>query len=378
MTLFEGRLAGAPVLVTGSTGFKGAWLCAWLARLGARVSGAALPPDAPSLFDALDLRARVAQHDGDIRDPAFLERVVATEQPRVVLHLAAQALVRASYDDPAGTFATNVQGTVHLLEAVRRAGRPCAVLVVTSDKCYENLGWEHGYRETDALGGHDPYSASKACAELVAQSYRRAFFAPARLDRHQVALASARAGNVIGPGDWAKDRIIPDAVRALSAGQALQVRAPRSTRPWQHVLDALSGYLALAAKLLGPDAAGWTEAWNFGPTAEDARPVRAVADAFCGAWGAGARWEDRSDPAAPHEAAVLRLSSDKAVLRLGWRPAWGFDEAVRRTAAGYRALLGARDAIAARGVVEAELEAYEQAALRAGAGWAPTPVEATR
>jgi CDP-glucose 4,6-dehydratase len=283
---FEGRFAGAPVLVTGSTGFKGAWLCAWLARLGARVSGAALAPTTPSLFDALDLRATTSQHDGDIRDPAFLERVVAREQPRVVLHLAAQALVRASYDDPVGTFATNVQGTVHLLEAVRRAGRPCAVLVVTSDKCYENVGWEHGYRETDGLGGHDPYSASKACAELVAQSYRRAFFAPAKLAQHQVAIASARAGNVIGPGDWAKDRIVPDAVRALSAGQPLQVRAPRSTRPWQHVLDALSGYLALTALLLGPDAAGWAEAWNFGPTAEDARPVRSLADAFCQAWSA--------------------------------------------------------------------------------------------
>ncbi len=354
---------GAEVLVTGSTGFKGSWLCWWLHLLGARVTGAALPPPTdPSLFERAALREVIDQREGDVRDPAFLRDLVAERRPSVVFHLAAQPIVRESYEDPAGTFATNVMGTVHLLEAVRAAGRPCAVVVVTSDKCYENVGWEHGYRETDALGGHDPYSASKACAELVAQSYRRSFFAPARLSSHGVAVASARAGNVIGPGDWARDRIVPDIVRALLAREPVRVRSPRATRPWQHVLDALSGYLLLGQRLLGGEAAA-CEGWNFGPSIESNRPVRDLVTAAIGALGEGS-WEDVSGGAAPHEAHALHLSTDKAAVRLGWRPAWGFDEAVARTCAGYRALADDVTPDAARRMLTDQALAYAAAGER--------------
>lgn len=359
---FGGAYDGASVLVTGSTGFKGSWLCWWLHLLGARVTGAALPPPTdPSLFERLALREVVDQREGDVRDLAFVRSVVAASRPHVVFHLAAQPIVRASYEDPVGTFATNIMGTAHVLEAVRAEGRPCAVVVVTSDKCYENVGWEHGYRETDPLGGHDPYSASKACAELVAQSYRRSFFPPDRLAAHGVAVATARAGNVIGPGDWARDRIVPDIVRSLFAGEAVRVRSPRATRPWQHVLDALSGYLLLGERLRGADAAHLCEGWNFGPSVDANRPVRDLVTAAIDALGAGS-WEDVSGGAAPHEAHALHLSTDKAALRLGWRPAWGFREAVARTCAGYRALAADTSAAAAREALTGEVQAHAVAA----------------
>ncbi len=363
-----GDWSGVDVLVTGSTGFKGAWLSAWLARKGARVTGAALPPPSgPSLFGQLDLARVIDQRLGDIRDPAFLEGVVASCRPRVVLHLAAQAIVRASYADPVATFATNVLGTAHLLEALRRAKQACAVVVVTSDKCYENVGWERGYRESDPMGGHDPYSASKGCAELLTSSWRRSFWPPARLAEHGVALASARAGNVVGPGDWARDRILPDAVRALAQGEPVPVRNPGATRPWQHVLEALGGYLALATRLRGPDPAPWCEGWNFGPRLEDARPVRDLVDGFCAAWGGGAGWKDHSSPGAPHEAPFLRLSIEKAADRLGWHPAWHFEQTVQRTAVGYKALLAAGTNVdLARAVVHGALEDYEVQAAKVG------------
>jgi CDP-glucose 4,6-dehydratase len=268
-----------------------------------------------------------------------------------VFHLAAQALVRLSYELPIETIQTNVTGTANLLEAVRQAGRPCAVVVVTSDKCYENREWVYGYREDEAMGGHDVYSMSKGAAELVTSSYRRSFFHPAMLAKHGVAVASARAGNVVGGGDWAKDRIVPDAIGALAEGRPIPVRNPSGVRPWQHVLEPLGGYLLLGARLagIGADAPErFCEAWNFGPRIEDARPVRDVVEALIAAWGSGS-WDDRHDPAAPHEAGLLRLSIDKAQARLGWTPRWRFEETFRRTVEWYRAFHegASQDALAA-------------------------------
>lgn len=329
--------AGRRVLVTGHTGFKGSWLTLWLAELGAEVTGYALAPDtSPALFERAGVEACCRSVLSDVRDAPRLAEVVREARPEVILHLAAQPLVRRSYEQPLETLQTNVLGTAHLLEAVRAAGRPCAVVVVTSDKCYENREWLYGYREDEALGGHDVYSMSKGAAELVTASWRRSFFHPARLAEHGVAVATARAGNVVGGGDWAKDRIVPDAIAALAEGRAIPVRNPGGVRPWQHVLEPLGGYLLLGARLQGPQAAAHAEAWNFGPRPEDARPVREVVEALIAAWGSGL-WDDRHDPAAPHEAGLLRLSIDKATSRLGWAPRWGFDETFRRTVAWYRA-----------------------------------------
>ena len=330
--------AGRRVLVTGHTGFKGSWLTQWLADLGAEVTGYALAPDTtPALFE----RAGVARHCrsviADVRDLPRLGAVVAEARPEVILHLAAQPLVRLSYEQPLETLQVNVLGTAHLLEAVRAAGRPCAVVVVTSDKCYENHERPGGYREDEPLGGHDVYSMSKGAAELVTASWRRSFFHPDRLATHGVAVATARAGNVVGGGDWARDRIVPDAIAALATGRAIPVRNPLGVRPWQHVLEPLSGYLLLGARLLGPDAAAFAEPWNFGPRLEDARPVREVVEAIIAAWGSGS-WIDTHDPAAPHEAGLLRLDVGKAAARLGWAPRWHFAETFRRTVEWYRAI----------------------------------------
>lgn len=351
--------AGRSVFVTGHTGFKGSWLSIWLHALGARVTGYALaPPTSPSNFDACgagDLLA--ANHVADLRDNASLQAALQAAAPEVVFHLAAQPLVRQSYASPRETFDVNVMGTVNVLEAVRLLGRPCVVLVITSDKCYENREQTWGYREIDAMGGHDPYSASKGAAEIAVAAYRRSFFPPQRLNQHGVKLASVRAGNVIGGGDWAKDRILTDVVRHLQAGQPVPVRSPRAVRPWQHVLEPLGGYLALAARMLQSDDPAWCDAWNFGPLPGEEIPVCQLVKLFVQAWGSGS-WQDVSDPQAPHEAGVLRLCIDKALHQLGWRPRWGVAEAVRRTAEWFRRFYAspAPDALAA---CRQDIEDYE-------------------
>ncbi|MBK9519341.1 MAG: CDP-glucose 4,6-dehydratase [Anaeromyxobacter sp.] len=357
--------AGKRVLVTGHTGFKGSWLTLWLADLGAEVTGYALAPDTtPALFERAGVEGRCRSLLGDVRDAARLAAVVEEVRPDAILHLAAQPLVRLSYQEPLATLETNVLGTAHLLEAVRAAGRPCAVVVVTSDKCYENREWLYGYREDEPLGGHDVYSMSKGAAELVTASWRRSFFHPRELARHGVALASARAGNVVGGGDWARDRIVPDAIAALAAGQPIPVRNPHGVRPWQHVLEPLGGYLLLGARLMGPvgeagveGRAGFCEPWNFGPRPEDARPVRDVVEALIAAWGSG-RWDDRHDPAALHEAGLLRLSIDKATARLGWAPRWHFDETFRRTVDWYRAFHAGASADALADLCRTQIHEY--------------------
>ena len=351
--------SGRSVFVTGHTGFKGSWLSIRLHALGAKVTGYALaPPTSPSNFAASGVRDLLAaHHEADLRDGASLQAALQAAAPEVVFHLAAQPLVRESYADPRQTFDVNVMGTINLLEAVRVLGRPCVVLVITSDKCYENREQVWGYRESDALGGHDPYSASKGAAEIVAASYRRSFFPPQRLAQHGVKLATVRAGNVIGGGDWAKDRIITDVVCHLQAGQAVPVRSPRAVRPWQHVLEPLGGYLTLAAQMLQSDDPAWCDAWNFGPLPGEDIPVRRLVELFVQAWGEGS-WQDVSDPQEPHEAGVLRLCIDKAIDQLGWRPRWSVAEAVRRTAEWYRRFYAGSwpDTLAA---CRQDIEAYE-------------------
>jgi len=350
--LFDGTYAGRRVLVTGDTGFKGSWLCAWLVSLGAEVGGYALaPPTDPSLFELAGLGVEVAHVAGDVRDLDALRMAVAAFAPELVFHLAAQPLVRASYGDPVGTFATNVMGTVNLFETVRANPSVRVVVNVTSDKCYENNGGAVAFREGDRLGGHDPYSASKACAEVVSAAYRRSFFGAGG----RVRVATARAGNVIGGGDWADDRLVPDCVRAIVAGREVVLRRPAAVRPWQHVLEPLAGYLWLGARLLH-DGEARDGAWNFGPGADAAVPVAAVVEQFIAAYGAGS-W--RPDPAAdeqPHEAAELLLDGEKARSELGLRPVWSVATAIARTAAWYRQwAAGAADL---RRALQADIDAY--------------------
>jgi CDP-glucose 4,6-dehydratase len=327
---------GRRVLLTGHTGFKGAWLAMWLCRLGAEVAGISLPAEPGGLGAMLAIERRVASHRIDIRDGAGLSGVVADFEPSVVFHLAAQSLVRRSYVEPIATVATNVLGTANVLEACRACRSVRAVIVVTSDKCYQNQGWHWPYRESDQLGGHDPYSASKAAAELVTASWRLSFLAEAG-----VAVASARAGNVIGGGDMAPDRLVPDCVRAFAAGDAARIRNPSATRPWQHVLDPLCGYLLLAERLLaGEDVAC---AWNFGPGETGVRTVRELVTALADAWGGECRWE--ADPGDhPHEAHLLALDSTRAQVHLGWRPRLAFADSVRMTARWYRRQFEGADA----------------------------------
>jgi CDP-glucose 4,6-dehydratase len=330
---------GRRVLITGHTGFKGSWLTLWLAELGAEVTGLALPPETkPALFDVMALRERCQHVEGDIRDPESTARIVREVRPEFVFHLAAQSLVSRSYAEPLPTVQTNVLGTAALLEAIRLGGRPCAAVMVASDKCYENREWVWGYREDDALGGHDVYSGSKGAAEIITASYRRSFFPPARLCEHQVAIGSARAGNVIGGGDWADNRIVPDTIRALSAERLIPVRNPDAVRPWQHVLEPLGGYLLLGARLAAVGTKSperYCEAWNFGPATESTRRVGELVEAIVGAWGKG-NWEDQHDPSAPHEASTLRLAIEKSITQLGWTPTWGFEATVARTVEWYR------------------------------------------
>ena len=363
--MFGGAFSGRRVFVTGHTGFKGAWLTSWLLRLGAEVTGYALPPATdPSLFDALGLAADVRHVVADVRDHGRLAQDLAASRPSVVFHLAAQPLVRLSYAAPHETFETNVMGTVDVLEAARACDSVAAVVVVTSDKCYDNAESGHAFREGDSLGGRDPYSASKGCAELVTASYRASFFDA----DGPVGVASVRAGNVIGGGDWAPDRIIPDCVRALAAGDPVVVRNPDAVRPWQHVLEPLAGYLSLAARLVH-EGAGFAGAWNFGPAGDDAsRPVRWVVERFLSEWGTGS-WSTPEDGAGqPHEARLLALDSSKARERLAWAPVWDAPAAVRHTAVWYREYYRRPDA--ARELVEGELRTYESAARAAGLAWA--------
>jgi CDP-glucose 4,6-dehydratase len=367
MSPLEQVFSGRPVFVTGHTGFKGSWLSIWLHALGARVTGYALPPPtSPSNFEASGVRDLLAaHHEADLRDTARLLAAMDRAKPDIVFHLAAQPIVRESYREPRETFEVNVMGTVNVLEAIRLLGRPCAAVVITSDKCYENREQAWGYRETDALGGHDPYSASKGAAEIATAAYRRSFFPPATLARHGVKLASVRAGNVIGGGDWAKDRILTDVVRQLRAGEPVAVRNPRAVRPWQHVLEPLSGYLALAARMLAADdcesVATWCDAWNLGPQPGEEIPVGQLVDLFIQAWGSGA-WRDASDPHQPHEAGVLRLCIDKAVHQLGWKPRWTAAEAVRRTAEWFRKYYGG-DGSGMLMACREDIEAYGRSSL---------------
>lgn len=326
-------LRGRRVLLTGHTGFKGGWLALWLRQLGADVVGVAQPaPDGPGFARAVGLDALIDHRIGDIRDPDGFAAAVADVDAEIVIHMAAQALVRPSYASPVDTYLTNVVGTAVVLDAARAMPSLKAAIVVTSDKCYENNEWVWGYRETDPMGGADPYSASKGCAELVAASYRRSYFA----DPAGAALATVRAGNVFGGGDWSADRLIPDIVRATVAGQPVLIRNPGSIRPWQHVLEALAGYLTLAAAMLddGPRHAG---AWNFGPDADAVVDVGTLARTMATAWGPGGPRFGFGSPSGPHEAGVLRLDSTKARSLLGWRPVLDLDAAVQLTTDWYRA-----------------------------------------
>lgn len=326
------------VLVTGHTGSKGAWLALWLSEIGARVTGLSLePPTRPSLFEDLALAERCEHRIGDIRDPERVAEAVEHAAPDVIFHLAAQAIVAEGYARPRETFDTNVAGTVNVMEAVRRRERPCAVVVVTSDKCYAPAPTGVAHREDDPLGGNDPYAASKAAAELAVGAYRRAFFAPERVAEHGVAVATARAGNVIGGGDWAAHRLVPDAIRALEAGVPVPVRNPDHVRPWQHVLEPLSGYLLLGARLSDPTAerGRFCGPWNFGPLPESDCNVGRLVDDVIRAWGGGS-WERVPAAVGGAETPELRLDITKATTRLGWRPRWDLDTAVRRTVEWYR------------------------------------------
>jgi CDP-glucose 4,6-dehydratase len=322
---------GKRVLVTGHTGFKGNWLVVWLRHLGAEVAGLALPPaTTPNLFELVQDTNDPHSAFADIRDLEAVKSAFQKFRPEIVLHMAAQAIVRASYQDPVGTYATNVMGTVHVLEAARGAG--VRVLVnVTSDKCYDNQEWVWGYRETDRLGGKDPYSNSKACAELVMAAYRNSFFSGA----DQIGLASARAGNVIGGGDWAQDRLIPDIVAAIRGGQAVPVRNPDAVRPWQHVLEPLSGYLLLAERLWD-DPIAFSNEWNFGPDPDSVRPVRWLVDRIACHWDVPAKWTAQRGQH-PHEARLLALDSSKARAQLGWWPRWSLDRAAAAVVEWYKA-----------------------------------------
>ena len=361
--MFGEVFAGERVFITGDTGFKGAWLAYWLTRLGADVTGYALdPPTNPSLFDALDLSGQLCHLHGDVRDRDHLVAEVQAAAPSVIFHLAAQALVRRAYASARDTFETNVMGTVNLLEAARSCSSIRSVVIVTTDKVYQNMETGTPFREGDALGGTDPYGASKGAAELVTAAYRASFFGDG------AAIASARAGNVIGGGDWAPDRIIPDSVRALVAGEPIVVRNPDAVRPWQHVLESLSGYLQLSALLLD-EGSRYAGAWNFGPTEERSdEPVRWVVDQFIDQWGSGSWISYQGTEVQPHEAQRLSLDSAKAREQLGWAPVWDSQTAVGRTAAWYREYYRTPDR--ARDLVDDDIGTYLADAKVAGRPWA--------
>ena len=342
--------AGKRVLLTGHTGFKGSWLAFLLKEIGAEVLGYALPPEQPgSHFELLGLARSIQHVEGDVRDAARLAATISRFRPEYVFHLAAQALVRPSYAEPQATFETNVMGSVNLLEAVRRCDPVRALVYVTSDKCYENVEWIWGYRENDRLGGHDPYSASKAAAEMAFAAYARSFFS----HRKELGAATARAGNVIGGGDWAMDRIVPDCIRSIRDGQPIRLRNPDSTRPWQHVLEPLAGYLLLAARLRqSPEA--YSGAWNFGPAPGEPRTVRQLAERIVARLGRGSVVIEPGDPG-QHEARLLQLNCDKSQQLLGWRPRWNVEETLDATADWYKAVM---DGAEADRVTRQQLKSY--------------------
>lgn len=351
--MFTNVYQGRRVWLSGHTGFKGAWLAEWLLALGAEVYGFALPPPTePSLFAQLGLETRLHHELGDVRDAGAVRASVLNVKPDFIFHLAAQALVRLSYQEPVATYATNVMGTVHVLDALRLLDHPCSAVMVTTDKCYENREWVHGYREEDPMGGFDPYSSSKGMAELAITAYRRSFFAG-----HPVKIASARAGNVIGGGDWALDRIVPDCLRALRRGEPIAIRNPQATRPWQHVLEPLSGYLLLAARLAqADDPARLLGAFNFGPGHDANRSVRELVTEILKHFPGS--WLDQSDPHARHEATLLQLATDKAHAVLGWSPVWRFPEAIRETVTWYRTAAKATTPQEFQALTRGQIEAY--------------------
>ena len=353
--------SGKRVFLTGHTGFKGSWLALWLQQLGAQVTGYALDaPTDPSLFDAARVGTDMQSVHGDVRDLPALLRAMQAAKPEIVIHLAAQSLVRLSYDTPVETYATNVMGTVHLLEAVRQTPGVKAVVNVTTDKCYENKEWVWGYRENEPMGGFDPYSNSKGCSELVSAAYRTSFFNPAHYPQHGVALATARAGNVIGGGDWAKDRLIPDILAAFEACRQVPIRNPHAIRPWQHVLEPLRGYLTLAEHLY-TDGPSFAEGWNFGPHSDDAKPVEWIVKELAQRWGQGASWQvDAGEH--PHEAGYLKLDISKAAQRLQWHPALRLDSALSLIVDWARARQAGADM---RAITQQQIANYQALALAA-------------
>jgi CDP-glucose 4,6-dehydratase len=347
---------GRRVFLTGHTGFKGSWLALWLEALGADVTGYALePPTEPSLYQEAGVERGLRSIIADIRDYDRLKAAIAASRPEVILHLAAQSVVKRGYADPIETYGSNVMGTVHLFEAVRTLGTGCAIVNITSDKCYAHRSSGAPYREDDPMGGDDPYSNSKGCAELVTTSFRQSYFAPDSLARHGVALASARAGNAIGGGDWTADQLIPDLIRAFIAERPCLIRSPGGIRPWQFLLEPLRGYLMLAERL-GGQGAEFASGWNFGPVDSDAKPVSWIADRLQQSWGGSARWT-RDAGAHPAEAAVLRLDASKAAASLGWRPAIGLDVTLDWIVQWYRGWAAGEDA---RSLTQGQISRYEQ------------------
>ncbi|MCK9401176.1 MAG: CDP-glucose 4,6-dehydratase [Bacteroidales bacterium] len=352
--LYSNIYKGRKVLVTGHTGFKGSWLCLLLHKLGADVYGYALKPHTtPSLYELAQVDQLVSSTIGDIRDYNLLLKTLKEVQPEVIIHMAAQAIVRESYKNPRETYEINVMGTVNLLDAARQVGSVKAILNVTTDKCYENKEWHWGYRENEPMGGYDPYSNSKGCSELVTASFRSSFFNPKEYKNHGVALASARAGNVIGGGDWADDRLIPDFIRAIMRGEKVKIRSPYAIRPWQHVLEPLSGYLALCEKLYTAGPA-FAEGWNFGADDSDAKNVEWITHKICELWSNGAAYELDSTPQ-PHEASYLKLDCSKAKAELGWIPKWDIETTLRSIVDWNKAWLNGEDV---RSVSEKQIDEF--------------------
>jgi CDP-glucose 4,6-dehydratase len=365
--LFDGYYAGRRVFVTGHTGFKGSWLTQWLLLLGAEVTGYSIGvPTQPSLYEPLGLSGQIQDVRGDVRRSQDVQTAMGKAAPEVVIHMAAQALVLPSYADPLTTFETNVMGTANVLEAVRHCPSVRSVVIVTTDKCYANNEWQYGCRESDALGGHDPYSASKAAAEMVVASYRSSFFDAGSALKERTGVASVRSGNVIGGGDWAVNRLVPDCMRALTEGNPIVVRNPGSVRPWQHVLEPLVGYLWLGA-LLARDPAKYDGAWNFGPDPESAVSVEQLVSMVCQAWGGAAGFETATPAQALSEAGILRLDCTKARSQLGWRPVYDVGEAVRQTVTWYRSTM--EDAGQAVPLTVRSIGDYARAARTKGVSW---------